>query len=207
VTGAPATAGTVVRTAPADGARSARERILDAAEECLRRDGIRLTTMARVAEDAGVSRTWLYRHFPDKDTLVAAALIRRDEEFWNEAHDRVGRARGVAAKVATAVEMARRSPLGPLALELREREPEAFARVMGTYAGDIVPGLAGFWQHHLALAREAGEVRPDLDLAGAAEWVLRVVISLVSVPGLAVDVDDPRSVREYLETFLVPALS
>jgi len=185
---------------------STRDRILDAAEACLRRRGIRHTTMAEVAEAAGISRTWLYRNFPNKETLLAAALIRRDETFWADAHRKVGRARGIASKVASAVQIARSSPLGPLALELKDREPEAFAEVMGTYTDDVVPGLTGFWEHHLAIARDRGEVRADLDLAGAAEWVLRVVTSLVTIPGLAVDVDDPRSVRDYLETYLVPAL-
>ena len=109
-----------------------RERILDAAERCLQDRGIRTTTMAGIADDAGISRAWLYRNFPNKDALIAAALIRRDEEFWSEAHARIGRARGIADKVATAVHLARSSPLGPLALELRDQEPEAFAHVMGT---------------------------------------------------------------------------
>lgn len=186
---------------------STRDRVLDAAERCLRRDGIRRTTVAGVALEAGVSRAGLYKHFPDKATLLSAALIRRDEAFWAEAHDRVGRARGMAAKVAEAVVMSHGSPLGPLALELKEAEPQAFATVMGTYADDIVPGLAGFWEHHLVLARSAGEVRADLDLAGASEWILRVVISLVAVPGLAVDVTDRASVTAYLQTYLVPALT
>lgn len=188
-------------------ATSTRERLLDAAEACLRRDGIRRTTVAGVAEEAGVSRAGLYKHFPDKATLLSAALIRRDQAFWAEAHERVGRAAGMAAKVAEAVVMSRSSPLGPLALELQEAEPQAFASVMGTFADDIVPGLAGFWEHHLARAQDEGEVRADLDLTGAAEWILRVVISLVQVPGLAVDTADRASVRAYLQTYLVPALT
>ena len=34
----------------------------------------------------------------------------------------------------------------------------------------------------------AGEVRADLDVARAAEWVIRIVLSLVTVPGGAVDI-------------------
>ncbi|MCW2787415.1 MAG: TetR family transcriptional regulator, partial [Marmoricola sp.] len=70
----------------------ARERILDAAEECLRRDGIRRTSALQVAAEAGVSRAWLYRLFPDKATLLSAALIRRDEAFWVEAQHQVDEA-------------------------------------------------------------------------------------------------------------------
>ena len=185
----------------------ARDRLLDATVLCLRRHGIRRTTVAAVADEAGLSRAYLYRLFPDKPTLLAAALIRRDETFWAEADERVTAAAGLAAQVAVAVDIARRSPLGPLAMELKESEPEAFAAVMGTFAHDIVPGMSGFWRRHLERAAELGELRPGLDLDAAAEWVLRVVISLVGVPGEAVDVDDPASIRAHLETFLLPALA
>lgn len=185
---------------------SARERILDAAEACLRRDGIRRTTAAGVALEAGVSRAWLYRHFSDKATLLSAALIRRDEAFWTEAQHLVDAADGFAAKVTAAVVMSRAAPLGPLATELRDREPDAFAAVIGTYVDDIVPGLAWFWRAQLATGVDSGELRADLDVDSAAEWVMRLIVSLVSVPGEAVDIDDAESIRGYLETYLMPAL-
>ena len=56
---------------------SARDRILAAAEACLRRDGIRRTTMRGVAEEAGLSRAYVYRFFPDKPTLLSAAMRSR----------------------------------------------------------------------------------------------------------------------------------
>lgn len=185
---------------------STRDRLLDAAERCLRRDGIRRTTVAGVALEAGVSRAGLYKHFPDKAALLGAALVRLDEDFWAAAEQRVAAAAGLAAKVAEAVAIARSSQLGPLALELKEREPEELAALLGDYVRDVVPGMAGFWERHLGAARDRGETRADLDLAGASEWVLRAIISLVTLPGTAVDPDDPDSVRAYLQTYLVPAL-
>jgi AcrR family transcriptional regulator len=186
--------------------RSARERILDAAEESLRIRGIRATTMVLVARAAGVGRSGLYWHYPDKAALISAALIRRDAEFWSEAHDRVRRRRGLAAKVAEAVAISRTSPWGPLAMELRDREPEQFAEIVGSYVYDVIPGTVDFWHQHLAEARLNGEVRQDLDIPAAAEWVLRQVISLAAVPGEAVDIDDTDSVKAFLTAFLLPAL-
>lgn len=186
---------------------STRDRLLDAAERCLRRDGIRRTTVAGVADEAGVSRAGLYKHFPDKAALLGAALVRLDEDFWAAAERQVADADGLAAKVAAAVAIARSSHLGPLALELKEREPEALAQLLGDYVRDVVPGMAGFWERHLGEARERGEARADLDLAGASEWVLRAIISLVTLPGAAVDPDDATSVTAYLQTYLVPALT
>lgn len=189
---------------------AAREQILAAAEACLRRDGIRRTTVTSVVEESGFSRAYVYRFFPDKATLLSAALIHRDEEFWADARARVGRAgrtHGLAGMVAEAVLLSRQAPLGSLALELAEAEPAAYAEVMGTYVHEIVPGLSGFWVERLGWARTRGLVREDLDLEAAAEWVIRVVVSLVSVPGHAVDADSARSLRAHLQTFLVPALA
>ena len=163
--------------------------------------------MAGIAETAGVSRTWLYQHFSDKSAILGAALVRLDEVFWAESHQRVGARRTFAAKVAEAITIARTSELGPLALELRSREPEEFEAVMGRFLRDAVPGMVGFWQLHLTEARDKGELRADLDVPGAAEWVLRVVVSLVTMPGDAVDPDDRAALTRHLTTFLMPALS
>lgn len=187
--------------------RSVRDRLLDAAEECLRRDGIRRTTMIGIAETAGVSRTWLYEHFADKQAILGAALVRLDEAFWADSHRKVGARRSFAAKVAEAILIARTSELGPLALELKAREPEEFEAVMGRFLRDAVPGMVGFWQVHLIAARDKGELRADLDIAAASEWVLRTVISLVTLPGDAVDPDDRAALTRYLSTYLMPALT
>lgn len=186
---------------------TARDRVLDAAERCLRRDGIRRTTVAAVAEEAGISRAWLYRQFPDKASLLGAALVRMDEAFWEQAHKRVAAADGLAAQVAEAVALSRTAEPAPFVLQLREQEPEAFAAVVGTGMREIVPGLVGFWHRYVAAAVDRGELRPDLDVARAAEWVLRVVLSLVTVPGDAFDSDDPQQVLAFVQEFLVPGLA
>lgn len=182
-----------------------RDRILDAAEACLGRDGIRRTTVAAVADEAGISRAYLYRFFPDKATLVSAAMIRRDEAFWADADARVAAADGLADMVAEAVLLSRAAPLGSLAMRLAEEEPAEYAEVLGTHVHELVPGLSGFWVDQLRRARERGLIDDGIDLEAGAEWVIRVLVSLVGVPGRAVDADDRASLVSHLETFLVPA--
>lgn len=184
-----------------------RDRLLDAAEVCLRRDGIRRTTVAHVAQQAGVSRAGLYRHFPDKASLLGAALVRLDEAYWEGAHVQVAQAKGLAAQVAQAVVLGRSIQPQPLVLALREAEPEAFAAVVGSGIREVVPGLAGFWHRYVEAAIASGQVRQDLDVARAAEWVLRVVVSLVTLPGEAIDPEDPGSVTQFVQEFLVPGLT
>ena len=184
---------------------STRDRILDAAETCLQRDGIRRTTVAAVATEAGLSRAYVYRFFADKATLVSAALIRRDESFWADADQRVESASSIAGMVAEAVLLSREAPLGSLALQLAEAEPLEYAAVMGTYVADIVPGLSDFWVDQLRRAKDRGAITADLDIEVAAEWVIRAVVSLVGIPGRVVDADDRDSLVEFLETYLSPA--
>lgn len=184
-----------------------RERILDAAEVCLRRDGIRRTTVQAVADESGLSRVYVYRFFPDKATLISAALIRRDEEFWATADARVSSARTFSEMVAEAVLMSSAAPLGPLALSLAESEPQEYAEVMGTFVHEVVPGLAGFWVDQLTAAQERGLVRRDVDVVAGAEWVIRIVVSLVGVPGRAVDITDRTSLVAHLDAFLSPAFA
>ena len=185
---------------------TSRDRVLDAAERCLRRDGIRRTTVAGVAEEAGISRAWLYRQFPDKASLLGAALVRMDEAFWEQAHARISSVDGIAQQITEAVALSRTAALAPFVLQLREQEPEAFAEVIGTGVREIVPGLIGFWHRYLSAAVRSGELRGDLDVNRAAEWVLRQILSLTTVPGEAVDADDPASVLAFVQEFLVPGL-
>jgi len=51
-----------------------RERILEAAVECLAEHGYSLTTTVKIQEIAGVSRGRLLHHFPSKEELLAAAV-------------------------------------------------------------------------------------------------------------------------------------
>ncbi len=162
--------------------------------------------MVEIADEAGLSRAWLYRHFPDKASLVAAALARTDEQFWADAHTRVSRACGIAAQVAEAVGISKEHRPGALLLRLKAEEPAAYAETVGTGLRAMMPGMAAFWHPYLEAARRRGEVRPDLDVARGAEWVMRMVLSLITVSGDVVDGDDPASVLRFVEEFLVAGL-
>jgi AcrR family transcriptional regulator len=58
-----------------------RERVLGVARDLFYWDGIRATGVDRVASEAGVAPTTLYRLFASKDDLVAAYVDREDRHF------------------------------------------------------------------------------------------------------------------------------
>ena len=132
--------------------------------------------------------------------------MRGDEEFWAQAQAVIGAEKDLADQVAAAVIFSRATQPGALLLLLQQAEPEATAAVVGSGLKHMVPGLAGFWHPYLEAAQARGEVRAELDVAQASEWVLRIVISLVSVAGDTMDITDPAEVRAFLRTFLVAGL-
>lgn len=57
-----------------------RNAIIEAALEIFAESGYRSSSLRMVAERAGITDSGLLRHFPNKKTLLAAALERRDEQ-------------------------------------------------------------------------------------------------------------------------------
>jgi AcrR family transcriptional regulator len=62
-------------------AAETREHVLDVAHELFYWTGIRATGIDRVAADAGIAPTALYRLFPSKDALVAAYVERAEQRY------------------------------------------------------------------------------------------------------------------------------
>ena len=62
----------------------ARERILETAYELFSHRGVRDVGVDEVIATAGVAKATLYRHFPSKNDLVLAFLVRREQRWTHE---------------------------------------------------------------------------------------------------------------------------
>ncbi|MDH6197436.1 AcrR family transcriptional regulator [Mycobacterium frederiksbergense] len=196
-------------SAPTDKATpSVRDRLIDAAEECLRAKGIRATTVSEVAEAAGVSRGWLYRHFPDKVTLLGAVIVRLNDTFWSEAHAMIEQIDGFDHQLVAGIANGLRAydDPGTLLMKLRTDEPEEFAACAGAGVRGMIPDLAEFWSRYLVAARDRGEIHADIDVPEASEWVARVLISLATVPGNTLDPSDGDAVLAHVRRYVMPGL-
>jgi AcrR family transcriptional regulator len=172
--------------------RETPDRILDAAERCMNRYGIGVS-MRDVATEAGLSRGSLYRYFGDRETLVAAVLGRAADRFVARAASRIDRGRTIAAELTEAVTFvvaSARRLAGPAVAPLPADRETPLTAVLVGHPSWVADRWMAFWRDRLAEARDRGEVRADLDVDHAAEWVTRLLLSFALVPEVRADVDD-----------------
>ncbi|MFM9378334.1 TetR/AcrR family transcriptional regulator [Gordonia sp. VNK21] len=185
------------------------DRLVEVTAALLAEKGIRGTAMAQVAERAGISRAWLYRHFPDKNSLIGAAIVRLADTFSAEAQDELSALDGFAEQVVAGVRIGRGAydDPGTLLMRLQREEPEAYAACAGAGVNGLVPDLAAFWRPYVAAAVERGEIDGGHDLDEVSEWLARMLISMGTMPGRTLDPEDPESLARHVRRYLLPALS
>ncbi|MGH9113541.1 MAG: TetR/AcrR family transcriptional regulator, partial [Acidimicrobiales bacterium] len=109
------------------------ERIVAAAYACVARDGFRAATVESIAQEAGLGRATVYRHFPGgRDELVSAAVTWAVRDFFLRLRGDVGD----APDVATLLER------GLLAGHRRLQEHAVLQHALQVEADQIVPPLA-----------------------------------------------------------------
>ena len=142
--------------------RGARERILDAAQQLFREQGIRDTGMDQLCAVAGVSKRTVYQHFGSKADLVVAHLQRVDPDVMPEVFDRTDltpreRLLPIFEAPLSTSDATSAAQCGPLMSALLEiGDPEHPARVLAReYARALTTRL-------IETAREAGAADPEL---------------------------------------------
>lgn len=184
---------------------AARERLIDAAESCFRRYGLIKTTVEDVASAAEVSRATVYRYFADRDELILAVLLREADRFLERLQRRVAQQPDLGQALVAGVLYTMKSVGADENLALLFA-PEAVGTTT-TIAGASAALFAitgSFLRPIFEAARERGELRPDLDIDDASEWLMRVILSLLTVKG-----PKARSRAEtakFLEDLLLPSL-
>lgn len=175
--------------------------ILDAAQRVFETYGARRATVEDVARAAGVSRSTLYRAYPNKDTLLQAVLFRQLDDFLAEL-DRV--ARDLPPREAVVECFARGMALTreiPLLARLVESEPEIITGVGGASHSSLVLGTARQVAHTL---RRSGATMPQDELLVVAELMLRVAYTYLLNPAGSLDATDDAAVRDYARRYLAP---
>jgi len=187
---------------PSVEAGSTATRILDGAELCIRRHGLRHLSMNDVAREAGVSRASVYNHFADRDAVVAAVLARAADRFVASSEATVRRRRTLAGQIAEGAIFIR-THAGDPTHSVTPGDESLLATLLTVQIEGLVARWIDFWLPFLAEAEARGEIRHGLKHREAAEWIVRVMLSLAVMPGVAIDTDDPGAVRAFVSQFIV----
>jgi AcrR family transcriptional regulator len=189
-----------------DNEDDARQRLLNAAETCFERFGLRRTTIDDVAREAKVSRSTVYRYFDGRGDLIVGAYM-RESAAVNEKVKALMRQPGpfperVVKAMLRSIDAIRSGKYLPLMLS-----PEG-----AVLASKAVTASSAFYESSretmgpfLEQAKLDGEVREDLELDDFIEWTLRVIFSFAMF-------DSPKErgakdLEQYIAAFLVPALA
>lgn len=164
-------------------AAGTRERILEAGVRCVRRWGLRRVSMNDVAHEAGLARRTVYAHFPDREALVLAVLVRNARQGLEAAGAKVRRRRTLATQVGELAVQVLEMPSDERSLGLGYRPGEGSdATLRLSRVDEVADEWIAFWEPFVEAARARGEVREDVDVRAASEWITRVIVSLAVLP-------------------------
>ncbi|MBM7368385.1 TetR/AcrR family transcriptional regulator [Gordonia hydrophobica] len=166
--------------------------------------GVRRASMDTVARGAGVSRSTLYRRFPNKDALLAAV----GEGISMDTLERLAHAvRDLSpqdAVVEAFVECARMVSSDPLVRRLFLEEPDLTEVLVSRASRGAGAFLEAASAAIAATLRHTGATMPDDDLALVSEHFVRIALSLTQIQSRRFDVADLDSVRDYAIRLLAP---
>ncbi|WP_026917285.1 TetR/AcrR family transcriptional regulator [Gordonia shandongensis] len=164
--------------------------------------GVRRTSMDEVAGRAGVSRSTLYRRFPNKDTLFVAVAHDTFETTMRRIEDVIAGLPPAAAVVeafAVGADIVHTDPLLRRMVLEDHAVRDLTASVSSLFIEMVTARIA-------ATLRVAGAVMDDDDLHEAVEIHVRLVISYMETPSSDPDRQSPAAVRRFAEKFLAPMI-
>lgn len=154
--------------------------VLDAAARLVARQGLRATSLADVATEAGVSRRSVYRYFGDRDGLTNALIDRERDRFVARALD----ASAGKKDLTGAARAALRSVLAdaasnPLLATIRRTDPDVLLPALASSDGPVLdlvsPVVAAFAERFVA-------DRDPLLAPVAVDAITRLLVSYVAEP-------------------------
>ena len=181
-----------------------RERVLEGAYQCVARFGLAKTTVEDVVKESGVSRATVYRVFPGgKDQLLRAAVGWEMGRFFGRLADAVAGAPDFASLVESGLIWAHSAVHGHEVLQkVLITEPEKLLPLLTVEQDRPLQFITAFLLPYLQREQEAGRVRAGVELDQAADFVARMILSLIGSHG-DWNLDDPADVRVLVRTQLL----
>jgi AcrR family transcriptional regulator len=173
-----------------------RERVLAATYACVARFGMGKTTVEDVVKESGVSRASIYRLFPGgKDQLLRETVGWEMNRFFASLAEAVYDAPDFASLLEGGLVFAHRSIQEHEVLrKVLDTEPERLLPLITVEQHRVLEFITAFLLPYLEREESAGRVRAGVDLQAAADYVARMILSLIGSPGRW-GMDDPEQVR------------
>ncbi len=181
-----------------------RERVLAAAYECVARFGIAKTTVEDIVKESGVSRATVYRAFPGgKDELLRAAVGWEMDRFFIRLAEAVVEAEDLAGMLERGLLYAHTAVHGHEVLQtVLVTEPEKLLPLLTVEQDRPLHYITAFLLPYLEQERQAGRVLADVDLDESADFLARMILSLIGSHG-EWDMTDPAAVRVLVRDHLL----
>lgn len=184
----------------------ARDRLIDAAEACFSRFGVAKTTLDDIATEAGVSRATVYRYFDGgRDEIILGVVLREANKFLEALQRRVQRQSDLADAIVEGVMYTVASVRNNdhLALLFAPEVAGQTTTIAGASTA-LFEMTTDFLRPIFEQARRDGQLRDGVIAEDAAEFVLRIILSVLAVDG-------PRrrseaKERQFLRTFCAGAI-
>lgn len=181
-------------------------KILDEAMAVLTEDGFDQFNVQRVLDRAEVSRATLYRHFPDVDGLIEAALIEtfrqevdlylnRSAELIERSPDRTAFRDGVRTLLQDFSTV-------PAIVRLRRTHTIALAATRPELAAAIAPiqqSLIDGWESTLAEATKRGFMRTDLDIRATGVMIQAIALGRIVDDAATSHLDNDRWAQVFFD--------
>lgn len=182
----------------------ARERVLEAALECVGRYGLAKTTVEDTARVARLSRATVYRYFPGgRDQLVRELIAWEAGRFFERLAAAVASAGNFAELLEETLVFAHRAIEEHVVLQkVLQTEPERLLPQLSVEGARLVAIVGAFLLPHL----DRVELPPGRTDVEVADFLARMILSFIEAPGRW-DLTDRAQVRELVATELLAPLS
>ena len=192
---------------PSEPEPALRDRVLAAAYECVARFGIAKPTVEAVVKESGVSRATVYRVFPGgKDELLRAAVSWEMDRFFLRLAEEVVAAPDFASMVERGLTFAHSAVHQHEVLQkVLVTEPERILPLLTTEQERPLHYITAFLLPYLERERAAGRVRDGVDLEESADFVARMILSLIGSRG-EWDLADPNVVHQLVREHLLAGI-
>lgn len=182
-----------------------RARIINAARVCYTQKDTAQTTMGDIAQQASLARGTLYRHFPTRESILMAVFREEVAVFLQRFLAEVGEAESFCDYLLDfmvySVANAATAPL----LKILFAEQSAIW-VSQTYLSDpdTLALTTGIFRESFLVARRVGEISKDLELPEIMDVAVRMMLSLMLIPGAEVKSD--AQLRDYFSKYFIRSL-